>query len=659
MKGKYYFPRLQRVTLNNFSLYKKSGKIFKVDEEITKGVYCLAGANGLGKTTFMNSINYGLTGVVLEPNREVFSPGEIVVNNKAYTKRYFIGRIQKEDESTAEISLQFKVNKKEFHITRRFFNREGLERLKVYSVGEDKKVLLFENDKESPEELNIYYQKLLAAEMEFINFDFFIFYQLYVLSFDENRRMIFWEDRASATALSVAFNSNPQDSETLSEIRRGIDRHESNAKNARWQATQANNKVKELKEKTSGAKTKEVILLEREFNRLYSDLEKSEKTYRNISIEYDSLMKRQTYLNSEILQLKKDHAKLFSKYTKPRSILTENYNVQISLKKEECCLCGTHGNYVIENIQKNIHKDCCPLCDATIVEHDSKEQGTLLISIQHNDNLIAQKTEELNKLIGTIEGKAIELERSEFELQKNKTDIESFTENSPDISFKGTGSKNVDSLIEQYEKQFQLYDQEAILEYKRRDILKIDHDKLLTKLEDSFKEARLEYVPIFRNLAQSFIGLDLSIELERSQQGLKLVLQLENSPRTESFQLSESQRFFLDIALRMSLVIFLCKNEDGGTMMVDTPEGSLDIAYESRVGNMFAEFVTEYHQNLFMTANINASQLLISLAEKCSYSNMTFKRMLDWTDLNLIQKEGESLFQKVYSNIESALKNKK
>lgn len=95
MQGKYNFIKLQNVILRNFSLYKKNGEVYEVNEEISEGVYCLAGANGLGKTTFMNSINYGLTGIVLEPNLEVFSPSEIVTYNKRYTDRYFIGRIDK------------------------------------------------------------------------------------------------------------------------------------------------------------------------------------------------------------------------------------------------------------------------------------------------------------------------------------------------------------------------------------------------------------------------------------------------------------------------------------------------------------------------------------------------------------------------------------
>ncbi len=93
--GKYNFPKIKKVKLRNFSLYTKKTSI---EEDINIGVFCLAGANGLGKTTFLNAINYGLTGIVLQPEKEVYIPDEIVKWNKGYTERYFQGRIKAEDK---------------------------------------------------------------------------------------------------------------------------------------------------------------------------------------------------------------------------------------------------------------------------------------------------------------------------------------------------------------------------------------------------------------------------------------------------------------------------------------------------------------------------------------------------------------------------------
>jgi DNA repair exonuclease SbcCD ATPase subunit len=658
MQGKYSFIKLQKVILRNFSLYKKDGKVYEVNEEINEGVYCLAGANGLGKTTFLNSINFGLTGIVLEPNKEVLSPGEIVESNKTYTERYFLGRINKKDEKKAEIEIFFKINEKIFRIIRNFFEREELRLLEVFSTLGDKKISHFTNRNESPRELNKHYQKLLADEIGFTSFDYFVFYQLYIFTFDENRRMIFWDDRASSHALAIAFNSAPDYTERILNFTREIERHESNARNLKWQSTQAKKKIEELINKTKGQKTPDTEKLENEYDKLHKDLEKIERTFGNIKIEYDTMLKKQSHLNSEIMQLRNEHRKLFSRYSQPYSKLLGNSNIQYSMKNQKCCLCSAAGSNIVENIEKNIHKEMCPLCNTTINDSSNVLQDSLFTLIQENDLKICTKNTELENIISEIDGKKFELDNAEIELNKVKEIVKEFTEDNPNISFKGTGNKNIDTLIEQYRKQCDLASKEAQDEYAERNKLKPEYEKLLKRVEVSYKEAETIFVPIFKRLAKSFIGLDLNIQPKRNDKTIKLVLELKDTARTESFQLSESQRFFLDIALRMSLAIFLSDNKNGATMMVDTPEGSLDIAYESRVGNMFAEYATIYNQNLFMTANINASQLLLSLAEKCGENKMKFRRMLEWTDLSEIQKEGEYLFKKVYENIEIALNKK-
>jgi hypothetical protein len=81
----------------------------------------------------------------------------------------------------------------------------------------------------------------------------------------------------------------------------------------------------------------------------------------------------------------------------------------------------------------------------------------------------------------------------------------------------------------------------------------------------------------------------------------------------------------------------------------------LDIAYEARAGEMFAEFVKSGH-DIVMTANINTSQLLKKLAAKCGSSRMTLVRMTDWTDLSDVQMQEEGLFREAYAGIEKELR---
>jgi hypothetical protein len=246
----------------------------------------------------------------------------------------------------------------------------------------------------------------------------------------------------------------------------------------------------------------------------------------------------------------------------------------------------------------------------------------------------------------------------EYEHTKTQEKLNNLLELNPLLSDNKTGNQGMDYLIDVYRKERDENVKLSKKSYNDRDKLYVKLKTLQDKIESAYSEAESMFVPIFKDLAKSFIGLELDIKLQREKHVQKLVLELQSSARTDSFQLSESQRFFLDIALRMSFAIYLSTPNNPASMLIDTPEGSLDIAYENRVGKMFADFVILYRQNILMTANINASQLLISLAELCGNEKMKFKRMLDWTDLTQIQKEGEFLFEKVYVNIENALNKK-
>lgn len=656
LSKKFSFIKIKKVFISNFSLYSKRNKVETIHEEINNGVYCLAGANGLGKTTYLNIINYCLTGLVLEPGKKVYSPNEIEDSNKSFTQEYFKGRINEKDKANAKVEISFELNNKYYKIARGFESREKLKLLEIFSLKDGKQLELKAKDEL---ELNEIYKKNLTKDMGIGNFEYFVFLQLYVLTFDENRRMIFWDENASTNALSIAFNDDLNDVDRIFDLKRNMDKLESDARNYRWQATQIKNEMNKLISNKKSSKHNHWFELKEIYDNLNYDLEKYRDLYRNLETEYDTLLKRQNIINSELLQLKTLYKKLFSQYSEPRTKLSNNKYVQYSKKHNECFLCGAKGNYIIENIERNIFKEKCPLCDTKISSNKNAVENNLFKQLDATDRQIDHKNNEIEELIYEAEAKKVDLEKAEYDFYLAKNELEQFIKDNSQVNLKETGDIPTDDLINKYEERFEKEDKKAKDSYKRRDKLKPEYENLLKKIDDSYKDAEEFFVPLFKKLAKSFIGLDLNIYFKTSGRNIVLNFQLLGTARTRSHQLSESQRFFLDIALRMALAIYLSKDENGSTLLIDTPEGSLDIAYESRVGKMFADFVVEYDQNIIMTANINASQLLITLAEKCTNEKMKFRRMLDWTDLTEIQKEGEYLFNQVYMNIENALNQHK
>ena len=94
-------PILLQVKLENFSLYNLTPNI---TVNFAKGVYCLAGANGLGKSTFLAALNYGLTGSVPDPSRKFKSVDEYNKKNH-FSNEYFSGRINENDRDSATINV--------------------------------------------------------------------------------------------------------------------------------------------------------------------------------------------------------------------------------------------------------------------------------------------------------------------------------------------------------------------------------------------------------------------------------------------------------------------------------------------------------------------------------------------------------------------------
>jgi DNA repair exonuclease SbcCD ATPase subunit len=126
------FPQIHRVVLDKFSLYTQRRKI---ELDVTQGVLCLAGANGIGKSTFLSAVNFGLTGIVPLASREFMSAGEYYKDGVRFSQAFFEGRIDEDDRDAAQITLEFAIGKATFQLTRGLFEANSLRTLSVMVDG--------------------------------------------------------------------------------------------------------------------------------------------------------------------------------------------------------------------------------------------------------------------------------------------------------------------------------------------------------------------------------------------------------------------------------------------------------------------------------------------------------------------------------------------
>lgn len=91
-RNKITLPIIKQVRLYDFDLYTSNPNIIT---EVNKNVYCLIGANGLGKSTFLNSVTYCITGAIPLTEKNFSTAPEYAKNATRNTRTtdYFNGLI--------------------------------------------------------------------------------------------------------------------------------------------------------------------------------------------------------------------------------------------------------------------------------------------------------------------------------------------------------------------------------------------------------------------------------------------------------------------------------------------------------------------------------------------------------------------------------------
>jgi DNA repair exonuclease SbcCD ATPase subunit len=501
----------------------------------------------------------------------------------------------------------------------------------------------------------------LTRDVGLERFAQFVFVQHFVLTFDERRHLLFFDERVLEQALHLAFGVASAQSEAEA-VRRQMEKADSRGRNAKWRATQAETKLAEIEDTLSAIKKgihvpEEVVA---KHKKLVQQQLKSQTAAEDVQqrLNYERL--KLSELSSRQAVLRSQYTDEFTKRFKAGVQIANSPLVVAAMTEKKCGVCGTVGDQISTEVNRRVKDNCCPFCGVHLrkTEIDPKDLAPLK-SID----------EELSKIKTGIDGslKAISRQESELEaarvkLAENSENLENFEkENHKVIDALQAPDRPTDSLsalLSSYKIQIDDALAESQAAYQKRDEKKKDLRKWQKLLQDQYSAVEENFVPSFKALATHFLGLDLDIQMQpKSPAGLTLVLQVKSSPRMKRTELSESQRFFVDIALKMALAQFMSSPTNKATMYIDTPEGSLDIAYEKRAGEMFAKFTKQGH-GIVMTANINTSRLLLAMAASCRASGMQLCQMTTWAELSEVQESEESLFADALAAIQAALAGK-
>lgn len=650
---KLKLPRLRKVSLRRFSLFAANPNAeFTCDNR----VLCLVGANGLGKSTLLSAINFCLTGIVSDPSRPFESMEEYYKFTKGYASSYFRGRISGTDEEEAEIALTFSVGAFDYEVRRGMFEPEELRTIRITNSLTNDPV--YETHEEiSPSERHRIYMAFLVEHTGLGSFEEFVFLQHFVFTFDEQRKTLFWSPRIMERVLYRAFGLDPNMAKQADTMRRAIDKQDSRVRNYQWEATRMRRRINEIRAEVhaaSGAQSKYDALigshegLSKQFEEDSRQLREADDALRDANLRLADCSVKETALREE-------YSKFFDKKFASRPPVSQHPLVMQSLTERTCGLCGSSSKKALEAISEKSNSGSCPLCDSKIKAPENEVNLSRLPEIDRELAEARQSIKDVHKTLNAltmVHAKAREQwESTKDRLDKfdrdNTTTLEALRET---LNASGT-----ELSLKEYRDTLALLEKDKKAAFAEREQLKSHLAQLQRDLEGHYLKVEKTFVPLFSELAQHFLGMPLTVAMDaRPTEDVKLVVTVRGTTRRLQQHLSESQRFFLDIALRMALTQHMSNSKSPGGMFIDTPEGSLDIAYEKRAGDMLAKFAKAGHQ-IIMTANLNSSQLLLALARECGSKGMQLCRMTDWAELSEVQQAEEGLFDSAFSAIEAEM----
>jgi DNA repair exonuclease SbcCD ATPase subunit len=644
-------PRILKVRLEGFSLYSE-----KKDIEVTfsGGASCLAGANGMGKSTFLAAINFGLTGVVPDPGRTFASYGsvdEFYKHSLGFADKFFTGRIDDNDRKRAQVSLDLQMRSGVFGITRGVFEREQLRSFTVESSNGEHEEL--EGGRLTAGERHSRFKEVMPAEIGLDSFEQFVFLQQFVFTFDERRQLLFWDHDVMEQALHLCFGLDPKDADAADTLGYEIKRAGSLWRNAQWQAAELRKKVEQLesvlRQETSPDDNVEEI--RETHKKLLTERDDAEKASHGAELQRSDADVEFANLTAETAALSAEYERVFNEYIRGNASPAAHPVIKSSLAEQRCGLCGSSGSHVVTAIRAKLSSDCCPLCDSGV-----RTRVRAPSALKEIDSKLASARADLAKAIATRERVAAEALTAARALADSVSALDKFEARYGPLleAESGEGGSGIRRTVAGYREQIGILLEKKQRQHEIRERKRKELARLRRKLIAQYSDAEERFVPFFKDLAHSFLGIELDIRIEAKAGGVSLTFSMRGTPRREVFQLSESQRFFIDIALRMALLKFTSPTDRTACLLIDTPEGALDIAYEKRAGDMFARFVLDGFSLIF-TANINASQLLLALASDCGRSHMQLSRMTSWAPLSEVQVEEETLFNSTYEKITAAL----
>ncbi|HDL7858688.1 TPA: AAA family ATPase [Yersinia enterocolitica] len=637
-------PVIRSVDISDYQVYQNDSSS-GISHLFEGGVHLIIGVNGLGKTTLLNALYRVLVGPKDVPKSDIAplgSSGHSLTNWRNST--FFRSRV-KDGALHAIIKCKVTFGQDNLEISRKLSNLEIIS-LKL-------------NDENLPASQDEYEKTVveISGTADYVDFYSIVKYLLFFL---EDRTELIWDERAQFEMLRILFFDLESSKEAVMFYDRA-QKADSKYRNIHASLKTIKDRIKEYSNtEVEGAKAKFLIekakLLGLE-DKLIATQETQQQQLNNIE---DAKLLRAT-ISRELDEIKyaidfKQH--LIYEHFLPAADSAIEYIFRNLSSGNGCLACGNKNateDYFEKKFKLEHH---CPICDTKLAHENTKlldldvlntELQTLYFKIDKLEkSYLSQDTllDVLNKDIYNTERLLSEtlseikisqkqVRKIQFELPPDETEIQELQRI---VSFREIELRQEDNIrIDSHNNYVKILE--------RNNVVLQNKMKLLEK--------RFSYYS--KNLLAEKVFIRCEKQLRKIGQGIPSipfpsfkvlmtsgVFDKEPSRRDDASSVSESQKEFIDLAFRLSLIDVVTHDSDSPAMIVmETPEASLDSLFMHNAGRLFREFANDQKQkNLFLAStNLNKSEMIPTLL-----GSISSPTIYDKTDVDLLlDQDGEEL----------------
>lgn len=624
MASKISLPVFDRLRIRNYSLYPGVDER-GFDLEFPAGVTVLAGINGVGKTTLLNLLMRMLLGPLdrAKADRDLsrISKRELVLDKRF---SFFAERVPEELGDNATASLDFTVGKREISVTR-LLKTMALKSVKV-------------NGRNRSVTTEIQFAEEMARLCGLAGcYDFHVVVR-YLQFFTEERQPILWSAATQYEFFKMLFLDQDlakRTNDTFAAIQR-LDTQYRNRTNL------LNDREDRFKESRAAANAVQgradlaaqinTALMARkaaseEYERHQQLAEDLQSQARQLDVDFNEAEAKLAELEDQL-----EHADAaFIAQALPTIDDKANFLVAGLAAGQGCFVCGNRHRTQRQTVAKHLKAGHCFVCQHPISGRGKGGKIEPLAAAQVRD--LEQRLEKVRARKSAIEAKrdavygktapALHaLRQAAMRSAASVLALDTLQAQLPDPP-EAVGALEAELNAERAELEVMNRQRKELAE-TYRELVKRGREEM-EAVKETLRRKLTSYAEAFlqETVKVQFGSQDkVKIATGAGQVGMPSFSILMTSSthetpkeRLTSDNVSESQKEFLDLAFRMTLLDMAC-SDGPTTLVIETPEASLDSWFMLRAADLMRHFAparTEPKRNLIATSNINGTAMIPAL----------------------------------------------